>query len=124
MVIFIFIAMIFCHIVDDFYLQGILAKMKQKKFWEEYESKYEYDYIVALIMHGFSWTFMIMLPIAIFKKFDLGYLYLSYPVNMVIHCIVDDLKANKHKINLMADQTIHFAQIVVTFWEFMIINNI
>lgn len=121
MAIFIFIAMIFCHIVDDFYLQGILAKMKQKKFWEEYDSKYECDYIVALIIHGFSWAFMIMLPVAIFKKFDLGYLYIAYPVNMVIHCIVDDLKANKHKINLLADQTIHFMQIVITFWAFIII---
>ena len=27
----IFFAMCFCHIVDDYYLQGILASMKQKK---------------------------------------------------------------------------------------------
>lgn len=29
--IFILALMIFCHIVDDYYLQGILAQMKQKK---------------------------------------------------------------------------------------------
>ena len=27
-------AMLFCHIVDDYYLQGILASMKQKSWWE------------------------------------------------------------------------------------------
>ena len=33
--IYILFAMIFAHIVDDFYLQGILAKMKQKDWWEK-----------------------------------------------------------------------------------------
>jgi hypothetical protein len=28
-------SMFFCHIIDDFYLQGILAQLKQHKFWEE-----------------------------------------------------------------------------------------
>ena len=40
-------AMIFCHIVDDYYLQGILASMKQKAWWQKQESyceKYKYDY--------------------------------------------------------------------------------
>lgn len=118
---FILLTMIFCHIIDDFYLQGILAKMKQKKFWEEYDSKYECDYIPALLLHGFSWTFMIMLPIAIFTKFNLGYFYIAYIANTIIHSIVDDLKANRHKINLITDQTIHYVQIVITFTIFAII---
>ena len=61
----ILLTMIFLHIVDDYYLQGILAQMKQKKFWKEQapDEKYKYDYIWALIMHGFSWAFMIMLPL-------------------------------------------------------------
>lgn len=43
----IFLTMIFLHIVDDYYLQGILAQMKQKKFWKEQapDVKYKYDYI-------------------------------------------------------------------------------
>ena len=31
----ILIIMIFLHIVDDFYLQGVLAKFKQKDWWKE-----------------------------------------------------------------------------------------
>lgn len=33
--IFLLLLMIFCHIVDDYYLQGWLASAKQKKWWEE-----------------------------------------------------------------------------------------
>ena len=63
MKILILICMIFMHIVDDYYLQGVLASMKQKQWWEKNapDKLYKYDYIVALIMHSFSWTFMIMI---------------------------------------------------------------
>jgi hypothetical protein len=59
--------MLFCHIVDDYYLQGILALMKQKTWWKKQtlNSLYKYDYIMALCEHAFSWTFMIFLPIFI-----------------------------------------------------------
>ena len=32
---FALLLMIFCHIVDDYYLQGWLALAKQKKYWQE-----------------------------------------------------------------------------------------
>lgn len=32
---FVLLAMVFCHIVDDYYLQGWLASAKQRKWWEE-----------------------------------------------------------------------------------------
>ena len=72
--VFIILAMIFCHIVDDYYLQGGLTSMKQKKWWQENapQKLYKYDYIVALIMHSMSWSFMIMLPIAISMSFDVS----------------------------------------------------
>lgn len=111
------------HIVDDYYLQGILANMKQKVWWQQRQSeeKYKRDYIMALCMHAFSWAFMIMLPLVVFSSFNLGWFYLAYPINFVIHAIVDDLKANKKKINLVQDQTIHIAQIVITFILFVIL---
>lgn len=114
---FVFFSMIFMHIVDDYYLQGILAKMKQKSWWKENAPSvmYEQDYVVALITHSFSWTFMIMLPIAICMSFNMGWMLLAYPINTVIHAITDHLKANKLKINLIVDQYIHFVQIAVTF---------
>ena len=60
--------MIFCHIVDDYYLQGWLASAKQKSWWENNCSNvlYQNDYIMALIMHAFSWTFMIHISIIIY----------------------------------------------------------
>ena len=109
--------MIFMHIVDDYYLQGWLASAKQKKYWKENapEKLYSYDYIWALIMHAFSWTFMIMLPIAFVKDFNIGELYvIVFWFNWSIHAIVDDLKANKRVINLWTDQIIHLCQIVLT----------
>lgn len=122
--IFVLLAMIFLHIIDDYKLQGILASMKQKKWWEEqkeYKKLYKYDYIPALIEHSFSWTFMIMFPIAIVLHFDIGWWAIAYVVNMIVHAFVDNLKANKFKINLVIDQTIHIAQIVVTWLIFIMI---
>ena len=115
--VFIVLLMIFCHIVDDYYLQGWLASAKQKKYWEENapDKLYRYDYIWALIMHSFSWAFMIMLPIAFVKGFDLSVSFLiAFIANLVIHAVTDDLKANKRKINLWTDQIIHFCQITIT----------
>lgn len=119
MKIFILLTMIFCHIVDDYYLQGILASMKQKSWWqksESYSEKYRYDYVIALIEHAFSWTFMVMLPIFIVSKFQIDvFICLVFLVNWIIHAVVDDLKANKKKINLIQDQVVHLVQIFVTF---------
>ena len=114
---FILLLMIFCHIVDDYYLQGFLASAKQKKFWQENapEKLYKYDYIWALIMHSFSWAFMVMLPIAYSLSFILnGSFLIAFVVNVAVHAVVDDLKANKGKINLWEDQITHFVQIVLT----------
>ena len=109
--------MVFCHIVDDYYLQGWLASAKQKKYWQENapEKMYKYDYIWALIMHSFSWAFMTMLPIAFIKGFNIGVPFLiCFIFNVIIHAITDDLKANKRKINLWHDQLIHIWQITFT----------
>lgn len=114
---FALLLMIFCHIVDDYYLQGWLASAKQKKYWQENapEKMYKYDYIWALIMHSFSWTFMVMLPIAYSLSFSLTISFLiAFVVNVAIHALTDDLKANKRIINLWEDQTIHLFQIVIT----------
>lgn len=115
----ILLSMIFMHIVDDYYLQGILANMKQKKWWKLHEPDklYQYDYIAALIFHAFSWTFAIHIPI--FILYILKYISLSAPItialfiaNIIIHAYVDNLKANKHEINLIMDQSIHLIQIM------------
>ena len=114
---FLVLSMIFCHIVDDYYLQGWLASAKQKKYWQDNapDKMYRYDYIWALLMHSFSWSFMVMLPIAFSLSFDVNVLFGSvFAFNVVIHAFTDDLKANKKKINLWVDQIIHLTQIVIT----------
>jgi hypothetical protein len=122
--IFVLLLMIFLHIVDDFKLQqGVLANLKQKNWWrnqQEYKDVYKYDHIPALVLHAFSWSFMIMLPIAVALHFDLGYWFIAYLCNMIIHAIVDDLKANKFKINLVTDQFIHIIQIFTTWLIFVL----
>lgn len=119
------ILMIFCHIVDDYYLQGILSSMKQKEWWEKnYPNKmYKHDYIIALIIHALSWSIMILLPILFISDWNPHWLmYVIFGIDIIIHAITDNLKANKHKINLIADQTIHFAQIIFTWVAWIIIN--
>ena len=120
MSILILLAMIFLHIVDDYYLQGILAKLKQKSWWEENapDPLYKHDYIVALMEHAFSWTFMIMLPVGIYTIFydkSIVFIIIMFLINWIIHSIVDHLKANVKVINLVTDQVIHILQIIVTW---------
>lgn len=114
---FVILWMIFFHIVDDYYLQGWLASAKQKSYWKvNYPPEmYKHDYIWALIMHSFSWAFMIMLPIAYFVSFDIHYGFVIMIVfNTAIHALTDHAKANWKLINLWQDQLIHMAQIFIT----------
>lgn len=114
---FVVLLMVFFHIIDDYRLQGILASMKQKEWWQEHvpQRLYRYDYIMALMMHSLSWSFMIMLPIAFATSLNVGEKFIFvFIVNVVLHGFIDDLKANKKKINLIADQFLHLLQIMVT----------
>lgn len=115
---FLLISMLFCHIVDDYYLQGWLASAKQRKWWKQNapDNLYKYDYIMALLMHSISWSFMIMLPIAVSMSFNVTFGFVALFIsNIIIHAIVDNAKANMLKINLIEDQLIHMLQIVLTF---------
>lgn len=118
---FVLLLMVFCHIVDDYYLQAIgpLASMKQRKWWDEnYPQKlYKYDYLVALLMHSLSWAFMIMLPVAFYMSWDVDVSFVViFVLNTACHAFVDNAKANWLSINLITDQLIHMVQIAVTFW--------
>ena len=111
--------MILLHIIDDFVLQPIsLSNLKQKKWWkkqEGYSDKYKDDYKVALAIHSISWSIMIHIPLVImFPSLGQFALFISFMVNAVIHYYIDDLKANKLKINLFEDQMVHFWQICTT----------
>lgn len=117
--IFIILFMLFMHVFDDYVLQGCLANLKQKSFWGKNapQEKYRHDYIAALFAHSLSWSFCIMLPVAILFGFNVGVMFLvMFIVNMIIHAMVDNLKANALKINLIVDQMIHVGQILVTYF--------
>lgn len=114
--------MVFLHVVDDYYLQGCLAKFKQRSFWEENapDKMYRYDYMMALAMHAFSWAFMIQLPVMVMIFMGLQSNINEYCVllimNWITHAMVDHLKANRKCINLIQDQLIHLVQIIFTWF--------
>ena len=115
--VFIILCMIFCHVIADYNLQGWLASAKQKSYWEKNapDQMYKHDYICALVMHSFSWTFVIMLPLMYVVDFKVNpFLLFLFVINILIHAIVDDLKANEKCINLWQDQLIHMCQIAMT----------
>ena len=119
------IFMIFAHITDDYYLQGWLASAKTKNWWKKNapDKLYSKDYIIALFCHSLSWSIMVFLQILIYSLYnqiDLDWFYLVLPINLIIHAIIDDLKANKFKINLIIDQSIHFIQIFITWIIFVL----
>ena len=119
------IFMIFAHITDDYYLQGWLASAKTKNWWEKNAPNklYNKDYIMVLFCHSISWSIMVFLPILIYSLYnqiDLNWFYLVLPINLIVHAIIDDLKANKFKINLIIDQSIHFIQIFITWLIFVL----
>ena len=116
---FVLTSMLFMHVVDDYYLLGILANLKQRSYWDERapDPMYRYDYLVALLMHSLSWSFCIMLPAVASRGFawneDVTALF---TFNIVVHAVTDDAKANRRKINLITDQAIHLVQILMTFF--------
>lgn len=121
----IFFCMIFLHIFDDFKMQGILADFKQKKWWKKNspEKLYENDWLISLISHSMSWAFMIMFPIMVYFKFAVPVWYpVVFVINVIIHCVIDHLKANCKKINLVADQICHYIQIIFTFSVFLLLK--
>ena len=113
--------MMFCHIVDDYYLQGWLASAKQKKWWETNapDPLYKNDYWMALSEHAFSWTFMIHITIVVYSlivgvQLNMYLFICIFIINWLIHAVTDNAKANLMKINLQQDQKIHFMQILIT----------
>ena len=122
----ILLGMIWMHILDDFVLQAMwLSKGKQKSWWDKELENDKFlhnicknDYKMALFIHSLSWTISIMIiPLLLlpFKEVSsiLIYLFL-FIANLFIHYILDDLKANKHMVNLINDQCCHLAQIILT----------
>jgi len=115
-IMFVFLLMIFLHIIADFLVQNnFLATYKQKKNWEPYVKEhagYKYDYIIVLCVHSFSWSFITFSPLLfICDTKSFGFTVI---INTIIHGIIDDFKCNRLWTNLIADQLLHLLQIVIT----------
>lgn len=133
-----FLLMLLAHIVEDFHLQGKLADMKQRSWWydqiehtvrdgqfdpdcleadmlaDELHKKYRYDYIPALILHGFEWAICVSIPVLFYTGFELSSDYIFMLVLMaLVHSAVDHVKCNWHLFTLVEDQLIHMAQLVI-----------
>jgi hypothetical protein len=125
--------MILLGIIDDFVFQvQKLNVLKQKSEWVSYignlddfnRSKYKYDYIMATLIHGFSWSIMVHLPFIVINGFkDSLVLSVIIIIQAILHAFVDDLKANRYKINLWQDQTFHIMQTMISFYILTSINN-
>ena len=111
----ILILMLLGHLVADYTLQGWLADGKQESWWKkicggEIPNKYKHDYIAALLCHALYWSIFICAPF-----YASPWFLCAVVGNTIIHAIVDDLKANRMKINLIQDQLLHLIQILITF---------
>lgn len=109
------VLMLLGHLVADYTLQGWLADGKQKKWWQkcfggEIPAKYRNDYKAALWCHALYWSIFICAPF-----YASAYFLVAVSLNTVVHAVIDDLKANRGKINLVQDQLLHVGQILLTF---------
>ena len=111
----ILVLMLLGHLVADYTLQGWLADGKQESWWEkvcggEIPDKYKNDYIAALYCHALYWSILVCAPF-----YSSSHFLSAIVLNTGVHAIVDDLKANQKRINLVQDQLIHLGQILLTF---------
>jgi hypothetical protein len=117
--------MIYGHLIDDYVLQDVLAKLKQKKFWEDNapDKLYKNDYKIALVCHALEWSISIHIAQFLYiihrglldNRMISLVICLSIVINAAIHYVIDDTKANKLKINLIQDQLLHLLQIGITY---------
>lgn len=122
---YVFWACVLCHFLADYNLQGILCNLKCQDWWEDQikimkdkygdkidYDKYKNDWFEGLSAHALMWSIITFLPmLPTLNELKWSFIVL---VNYAIHLKVDDLKANRHKINLCQDQHLHFAQIIIT----------
>ena len=123
----ILLLMILGHLFADYTLQGWLANGKQEIWWREqcadecnmeFErrwKKYGNDYKCALLEHGLYWSLVTFLPLFFWADLTDAVLSAVVVINTAFHAYIDDLKANKLKINLIQDQLLHFGQIIITW---------
>lgn len=143
--IFILFLMLLMYYIEDFHLQGCLANLKQKKWWEKevaenlihskYDddrhrkillrySRYKNDYKMSLFAHSIENALFVMLPMIVdmlISEFthclqNTWILFIPSAILICVsHYLIDDSKANEMKINLVQDQLYHLCIILLIF---------
>lgn len=130
--IFILFLMLLMHYIEDFHLQGCLANLKQKKWWEKQMSNndmhshyalehsiYKNDYKMSLFAHSIENALFVMLPLIIdllitefVKRMSNTWIFFIPAIILICitHYVIDDEKANKMKINLVQDQLLQIGR--------------
>lgn len=135
--IFIFIAIVLMHLLEDFHLQGCLANLKQKDWWDKNvpnlkDTIYARDYAIALIAHSIENSIFVTMPIIIdnlvymcksgidTEAWKLWAIFIL--ANTAMHTFIDSAKCNSKAINLIVDQVLHFAMLITMFslsWKYL-----
>ena len=104
------------HFISDYTLQGILAQMKQKKWWREQTQDvlYANDWVCGLVCHSVYWTLVTFAPVFYLLDLPVAAMVWVFVVNATVHAVVDHWKCNCFMINLCHDQFAHLLQIIGT----------
>lgn len=119
------LCMIFLHLLDDYKIQGILADLKFRDWWINNrltQKKYDKDYIIALIEHGFMNSFLIHIPVYIWYTKNMVVLTIGILLSTIFHAFVDNKKANERSINLIQDQLSHIVYIILIWVIYLLIS--
>lgn len=121
-------SMFWFHVLDEFYMQGILARLKCKRWWvENTKEMYHNDWSMALMIHALMWSITLHIPVVTYLYFTnsldsmYGFIVGTIAINQFIHLVVDDMKCNKYVLNLTQEQLLHIIQIVCTYIFYTII---
>jgi len=106
--------MIVGHCIGDYVLQtSWIAGAKSPSYWKDTKDKA--GWIPVLFAHSAIWTACIMLPLLLLVWPAIGLPFVvCFAANVAIHFFVDWLKC-VGKTNMLIDQGIHLAQIIVSF---------
>lgn len=109
------------HLLADFTLQGCLADLKQKRWWDAQLEKhnmtdkasiYKHDYVAGLMAHSLMWSLVTFLPLMLVLSSEQFTAIVI--MNTVWHAFIDTEKANALSINLITDQLSHLLQVMCT----------
>lgn len=121
--IFIFISMLYFHIIGDWLLQNKeMNTLKYSSWWKQNNGfdLYRNDYLMVILIHSIIWSIGIFLPIIIFTvcSFDFNTIFyigifILIIFNTIVHSFIDNIYCNKGSISLITDQLLHILQIFI-----------